>query len=110
MEEEVQDSRKLRRVSLPPTTTAQEDIVTEGQRRINLIWEMTQAFVAISVVLANLIVGVYFGLTGKSTAEFPVVLSSSLFLIIGFYFSRTNHQRIGGTGQKANETQNYEGR
>jgi len=27
---------------LTPTTTAQEDIVTAGQRRINLIWEFTQ--------------------------------------------------------------------
>ena len=96
--------------NLLPTTTAQQDAVTEGQRRINLIWEMTQSFIAISVVLANLIVGVYFGLTSKSAAEFPIVLSSSLFLIIGFYFSRTNHQAIGGTGKKANERQEYKGR
>lgn len=94
--------------AMPPTTTTQEDLTTAGQRRINLIWEYTQAFIAITVVLSNLIVGAVFGIKRIPAGEFPFVLSSSLFLIIGFYFSRTNHAAIGGTGEKP--VQKYEGR
>jgi hypothetical protein len=93
---------------LSPTTTMQEDITTAGQRKVNLIWEYTQAIIAISVVLANLIVGVIFGINKIPSGEYPFVLSSSLFLIVGFYFSRTNHSAIGGVGKKP--IQAYEGR
>lgn len=77
------------------------DPVSAGQRRINLIWELTQAFIALAVVLSNMIVAVYDGLHLPSQrAEFPVILSSSMFLIVGFYFARTNHSSIGGIGRK----------
>lgn len=75
-----------------------EIAVHEGQRRINIIWEVTQALIALVVVGANMIVGVSFGL-GNHTVEYPPVLSSALFLVIGFYFSRTNHTRVGGVGK-----------
>jgi len=94
--------------SLHPTTTAQEDLTTAGQRRINLIWEYTQAFIAIVVILANMVTGVLFAFRGMLDTAYPLVLSSSLFLVIGFYFSRTNHQAIGGVGKKP--VQPYEGR
>lgn len=78
---------------LPSTTTTQEDLVTAGQRRINLIWEATQAFIAVVVVLSSIAVSV-------RGAEIPQTLSNALFLIVGFYFSRTNHAAIGGVGSK----------
>jgi hypothetical protein len=93
--------------SVAPNTTRQEDMVVAGQRRINLIWEYTQAAISVLVVLANMTVAVYDGIVGLH-GEFPVVLSSSLFLIVGFYFSRTNHAAIGGIGLKPEST--YEGR
>ena len=93
--------------NLPPTTTAQEDRVVESQQRVNILWERTQSGIAFIVVLANMIVGTYRGLV-PSEQEFPIVLSSALFLVIGFYFSRTNHSNIGGVGQKPNPI--YEGR
>jgi len=88
--------------SLAANTTYQQDLVSAGQRRINVIWEFTQAFIACAVVLANMIVGIYDGLTvgGAERHDFPVILSSSLFLVVGFYFSRTNHAAIGGVGDK----------
>ena len=87
--------------SLPSTTTYQEDLITAGQRRINLIWEWTQSLIAIMVVLANMIVGVSNGMTvQEKRPEYPVILSSALFLVVGFYFSRTNHAAIGGVGPK----------
>lgn|SRR5678816_2803916 len=93
---------------LPPTTTAQEDVTTAGQRRINLIWEITQAIIAVLVVGANMAVAIAQGLGATSSREFPSILSSALFLVVGFYFSRTNHAAIGGVGTKP--TQEYRGR
>lgn len=93
--------------SLPAKTTFQEDLVTAGQRKINLIWEFTQSTISVMVVVANMIVAVYDGLR-KDHSDFPVILSSALFLIIGFYFSRTNHAAIGGVGNKPVSI--YEGR
>ena len=92
---------------MPPTTTTQEDLVVAGQRKVNLIWEFTQAFIAITVVLANMSAAVY-NVYMNREIDVPTMLSSSLFLIIGFYFSRTNHQAIGGVGRKP--IQHYEGR
>lgn len=85
--------------SLPPQTTAQQDITTAGQRKVNLIWEYTQALVAVIVVLANVIawLAVIFRV---ESPKIPEGLSNSLFLIVGFYFSRTNHAAIGGIGDK----------
>jgi len=90
-----------------PTTTAQEDLTTAGQRKINLIWEWTQAMISIMVVLANVVVAVYDGMIAPHP-EYPAVLSNTLFLVVGFYFSRTNHSAIGGVGPKPNPI--YEGR
>ena len=71
-----------------------------GQRRINLIWEFTQATIAVSMVLAN--VGmVFFSLFSGRDVRVPESITNALFLIIGFYFSRTNHAAIGGTGAKS---------
>ena len=103
-------------LSLPPKTTEQEDLTTAGQRKVNLVWEYTQAVIAGMVVLANMIVGVFDGLTPQCGSlgtnvchgEYPVILSSALFLIVGFYFSRTNHAAIGGVGWKP--TPQYQGR
>ena len=94
--------------SRPATTTFQEDLTTAGQRRVNLIWEYTQALIAGVVVLTNMVVGVLFVVRRIPAGEYPLVLSSSLFLIVGFYFSRTNHQAIGGVGRKPSPP--YEGR
>lgn len=95
---------------LPPTTTLQEDMTFAGQRRVNLIWEYTQALIAISIVLANVVVGSIFAVARIPSGEYPSVLSSSLFLVIGFYFSRTNHAAIGGVGAAPTPVQPYEGR
>jgi hypothetical protein len=95
--------------NMPSTTTFQEDLITAGQRRINLIWEWTQAAIALIVVLANMIVGVSNGMVSTDKRpEYPVILSSALFLVVGFYFSRTNHAAIGGVGPKPNPV--YTGR
>jgi len=93
------DSQRSVHLAVPPTTTEQQDITTAGQRKVNLIWEYTQASISIIVVMANMAVAVYQGFV-KEHGEFPAVLQNTLFLVVGFYFSRTNHSAIGGVGPK----------
>ena len=93
--------------NLPPTTTLQEDTTTAGQRRINLIWEITQSVIAILVVSGNIFASLFDVIYSKPE-NIPVVLSSSLFMVLGFYLARTNHQAIGGVGNVP--TQPYIGR
>lgn len=59
-----------------------------GQRRVNILWEGTQAFIALAVTVAN----IYAALRGVDSAP----LNNTFFLVVGFYFGRTNHQRVGG--------------
>jgi hypothetical protein len=92
---------------LPATTTHQEDLTTAGQRRVNLIWEYTQAAIALMIVGACVVVASLLAIKGR-TSEFPVILTSLVMLVIGFYFSRTNHAAIGGVGHKPNDE--YRGR
>ena len=93
--------------SLPPDTTAEADLTTAGQRRVNLIWEYTQAFIAICVVVSTMTSGVVIALSGKDI-QVPTILSVAFGTVVGFYFSRTNHAAIGGVGKKP--SQPYQGR
>lgn len=67
--------------------------VSLGQRRINLIWEVTQAGIALLVTATALLSSV-----GLTPIAGPALVGNAFFLVIGFYFGRTNHQRIGGVG------------
>jgi hypothetical protein len=75
--------------AVDPTTTLEEDRLTASARNINLIWEVTQATIALSVVGATVISAFYL-------AEENSLLGNAFFLVIGFYFGRTNHARTGG--------------
>lgn len=88
-----------------PNTTLQQDLTTAGQRRINLIWEYTQAAIALTVVIVSMTAAVAAMWQGKEVSAF---LSFVCGNIIGFYFSRTNHAAIGGIGLKPQEE--YKGR
>jgi len=92
--------------SLPARTTFQEDLTTAGQRQINLIWERTQSFIAVAVVVLTMvasIVGMMYNLA------IPNLLAVAFGTVVGFYFSRTNHAAIGGVGPKPTLA-TYEGR
>jgi len=86
-----------------PTTTAEQDLRTAGQRQINLIWERSQRFIALFVVVAGMLVAAFVVLWGvvKGSGDVSLtlaaftLLSSATFLVCGFYFGRTNHARIG---------------
>lgn len=97
---------------MPATTTEQEDIVTAGQRRVNILWEKTQRVIAISVVFATLGVNIFVTISVMAGMEIKVPqlvgvanLNSLANLIVGFYFARTNHTNIGGIGKKQQDQQ-----
>lgn len=71
-------------------TTVEEDLRTSGQRRVNLIWETTQALVAVLVTVAT----IWAALQGKES----LVLGNAFTLIIALYFVRQNHTKVGGVG------------
>jgi len=87
---------------LTPTTTVEEDRHSAGQREVNLIWENTQMKIALSVIWASLIVAGGLAIFGKYLGTPDVQLAAVVFLfgvanlVTGFYFGRTNHQKVGG--------------
>jgi hypothetical protein len=80
---------------------------TQGQRRINMVWEATQALIAIGVVgtalMANGAVALSREITAASQASSSALNSLNVMaaLVTGFYFGRTNHERVGGVGGDA---------
>jgi hypothetical protein len=118
--------------SMPATTTEQEDLTKAGQRKINLIWEDTQSRIALFVVVGglsmSLIIIVFIlilvtslinsdsEITSNQLALLSLGITSlqsvnlTLGIVIGFYFSRTNHMNVGGVGAKDNIGKEYYGR
>lgn len=71
---------------------------TAGQRYINRIWEYTQAFIALSITISSLAVSAHLAIWGSPDAQTAafVFIYGVANLVIGFYFGRTNHSRVGG--------------
>jgi len=90
----------------PPTSTEEEDRGTAGQRAVNLLWEHTQAKIAIAVVYSVLLVAAILSLMAMLpwATERQIALAITAFmllsslstLVIGFYYGRTNHTKVGG--------------
>lgn len=83
---------------------------TAGQRQINLIWELTQQKIAFLVIGMSLLVGGVLAIGGSWLGSGELQLAAVVFLfgvanlVTGFYFGRTNHQRVGGVGASGNDT------
>lgn len=109
-------------MSLPPNTTLEQDKVVAGQRGISLMWETTQMRIALWVVIGGFIVNAavvvimliviitkLMNEVTVTTLEFALLmtalggLTQTSGIVIGFYFSRTNHAAIGGIGEKATD-------
>jgi hypothetical protein len=84
-----------------PTSTEEEDRVSAGQRAVNMIWETTQMKIALSVIWSALGVAAWLAVGGNQDAQVAafVFLYGVANLVTGFYFGRTNHQKIGGVLQ-----------
>lgn len=92
----VSEPAKVGDKNIAPLTTAEEDTMTAGQRRINLLWEWTQASLAIIVTLATLFVAAKLALSEKADVAAFLLLSNAFFSVISVYLTRTNHTKIGG--------------
>lgn len=84
--------------------TAQESeatLRTESQRKINLIWEVTQALIAISVTAGTLWIAGSLLLRegGDASGVAFLLLSNAFFMIMTSYHTRTNHTRVGGVAK-----------
>jgi len=66
---------------------------TAGQRRINIIWEYTQAMIAGTISVTVLGVAAILALRPETQVGAFVFLTGAANLVIGFYFGRTNHAR-----------------
>lgn len=96
--------------TLSPTTTEEEDITTEGQRIINRLWGRTQSSIALMVVVSGVTINsvvilmIIFLNKEVSVTQLSLIPISLQFInlttgiVIGFYFSRTNHTAKGGIG------------
>lgn len=82
--------------NIAPTTTAEDDLRTGGQRRVNIIWEVTQASIAIIVTSSTLFVAGKLALSGSNDMSSFLLLSNVFFMVVTTYFTRTNHTRTGG--------------
>lgn len=78
-----------------PITTAEEDRHSAGQRGINRIWELTQSTIAIAITIATIVICFILVWRGD-IRECLILISNAFFLIVGFYFGRTNHTKVGG--------------
>lgn len=65
-----------------------EEIIDTRKRKLNLIWETTQALIALMITLAV----VTLALQKIEARE----IIDAFFVIVGFYFSRTNSAVVGG--------------
>jgi hypothetical protein len=83
-------------LSKAPDTTSEENLHSASQRKVNLVWEYSQAGIALMIV-GTTCVGIFIGRVWVgSTVPFPAEWWTIVGLVIGFYFGRTNHQRVGG--------------
>lgn len=86
---------------------ADADILrTEDQRRISGMWERTQQIIALSVVEATLLVILIQVARGDPDVKTALAILFGLAnLVIGFYFGRTNHQKVGGDSSPRDDAQ-----
>lgn len=80
----------------PATTTSEQNRITAGQRRINVIWEVTQAAVTILITCA----AIYCAVNDVKSE----VLNFAFIAIISTYYARTNHTKVGGIGADERES------
>lgn len=70
----------------PPVAAVARVVAAAREYRTNMVWEFTQAIIAIVVVLATV-------LAAFLLPKVPDSLTAITYIIVGFYFGRTNHNR-----------------
>jgi hypothetical protein len=85
------------------TTTVEEDKHTASQRDINQIWETTQSRISLMVVgttclvvTVSVLLRAFLPVALVAVIALPAEWWTIVGLVVGFYFGRTNHSRVGG--------------
>jgi hypothetical protein len=76
-----------------------EILAVSRHQKINLIWEYTQAYMAIIVITTVLGSSTYIAISTQEDSKRNVALAFMIGLanlVAGFYFGRTNHTRPTG--------------
>jgi hypothetical protein len=95
--EDVQKDAMTPEAPMKPDTTSEQDKHSLGQRRINMIWEITQASIALSIIWGSVGASIWMIVSDPLNRLMSFLfLSNVVSIVIGFYFGRTNHQRVGG--------------
>lgn len=92
--------------NIPARTTGEQDRKTASHREINLMWETNQGRIAMTLVYAVTFVTVILSLSALlpgvddrvlaiATSAF-MLMNSLISMVIGYYFGRTNHEKVGG--------------
>lgn len=88
----------------PPTSTAEEDRKTAGQRNINEKWEWTQQVIAVTTNVFTMIACLIMIICGIAYDKPELAISAFVFMcnmdtqVTTSYFTRTNHSPTGGVG------------
>jgi len=80
---------------LPPTHITTQDALSAGQKKVNILWEATQAVIAVSII--GTCMGVAARLIWVPNENVPALsviafLGSALSFVLGAYFTRTGDQ------------------
>lgn len=83
----------------------EDSLRSAGQRRTSILWETTQKDIALTVIRVTIVCAAAGALAGRWLGIEPGARMAAFGflygvanLVIGFYFGRTNHQRVGGPG------------
>lgn len=71
-------------------TFLEEDRKAAGQRRVNILWELTQSIMALSLTAAEIFMAIN-RIESKA-------LDVAFVAVMTMYFIRTNHTKTGGVG------------
>lgn len=76
-----------------------EILAVARHQKINMVWEYTQAYMAVLVITTVLATATYIAITTRDDSKRDVALAFMIGLsnlVAGFYFGRTNHTRPTG--------------
>jgi hypothetical protein len=90
---------KVATVSDPAAMRAGAEVVAgissaSRRARVNLLWEGTQAFLAIALTSATIVAAFH-------RPEIPSTLTNALFVVLGFYFGRMNYRPMTQNNHQA---------
>lgn len=96
---EANQNDEVQRLVQPLSAKENEEVLmTRGQRKINILWEITSSLIALSVTWETLYVVGKMALTAEGETQVAafVLLSTIFSSVITAYIAKVNHSKIGG--------------